>query len=378
MKRLQTREILAGVLLAALACRGDPTSSLRGGAKVIDLSTNVMFITAGATKTIKVVVRDEQLNPLPVDVAVTSGNAAIMTVVADTAVPVANGTTHSFLVTAVAPGHTTAIVQGGGLSDSVAVSVLPVNFAGAVSKATPKGGDTIVVTSTALLRFDTTLTQIVFGAQAGTLLHRTRDSLVYLMPFGVTGGDSVTHVQVTYVPGLLVQLPMANQAVTTGDRWAPGDTGYATAPTLALPTVTGKSVKYLTQLPSVFNNPDCAEGTGVLGLGKCTIFKYVANGTDSLQFIVNWTPPTTASTDNSDIDIYSCDSTGVAGCFETYITNDTTRGVGGKDTLQAAGATVSTPEKFSWIPPAGIHYLVIERYSSGEGPNVYVTITKKK
>src|SRR5258708_27761451 len=103
MKRLQTREIVAGVLLAALACRGDPTSSLRGGAKLIDLSTNVMFIDAGATKTLKVVVRDEQLNPLSADVTVASGNAAVVSVAVDTAVPVANGTTHSFLVTAVWP-----------------------------------------------------------------------------------------------------------------------------------------------------------------------------------------------------------------------------------------------------------------------------------
>src|SRR5712691_9746625 len=106
MKRLQTREILAGVLLAALACRGDPTSSLRGGAK---------FIDAGATKTLKVVVRDEQLNPLSADVTVASGNAAVVSVAVDTAVPVANGTTHSFLVTAVAPGHTALTIQGGGL-----------------------------------------------------------------------------------------------------------------------------------------------------------------------------------------------------------------------------------------------------------------------
>src|SRR5258708_8535472 len=115
MKRLQTREIVAGVLLAALACRGDPTSSLRGGAKLIDLSTNVMFIDAGATKTLKVVVRDEQLNPLSADVTVASGNAAVVSVAVDTAVPVANGTTHSFLVTAGAPRPPPRTPKGGGL-----------------------------------------------------------------------------------------------------------------------------------------------------------------------------------------------------------------------------------------------------------------------
>src|SRR5258708_3557407 len=151
MKRLQTREILAGVLLAALACRGDPTSSLRGGAKVIDLSTNVMFIDAGATKTLKVVVRDEQLNPLSADVTVASGNAAVVSVAVDTAVPVANGTTHSFLVTAAAPRHPPPPVQGGGFSNSLAVSVLPVTLPGLLSTTRPQRCGTIRIASTALL-----------------------------------------------------------------------------------------------------------------------------------------------------------------------------------------------------------------------------------
>src|SRR5258708_17034684 len=136
MKRLQTREIRAGVLLAALACRGDPTSSLRGGAKLIDLSTNVMFIDAGATKTLKVVVRDEQLNPLSADVTVASGNAAVVSVAVDTAVPVANGTTHSFLVTAVAPRHTPPPIHGGGFGGFLAVGVLPLPLRGLLAPTT--------------------------------------------------------------------------------------------------------------------------------------------------------------------------------------------------------------------------------------------------
>src|SRR5258708_1755591 len=137
MKRLQTREILAGFLLAALACRGDPTSALRGGAKVIDLSTNVMFIDAGATKTLKVVVRDEQLNPLSADVTVASGNAAVVSVAVDTAVPVANGTTHSFLVTAGAARHTPPTIQGRGLRESLPAVSPPVASSGALFPTRP-------------------------------------------------------------------------------------------------------------------------------------------------------------------------------------------------------------------------------------------------
>ena len=43
----------------------------------------------------------------------------------------------------------------------------------------------------------------------------------------------------------------------------------------------------------------------------------------------------------------------------------------------AAGATGKTPEVFTIKPTAGVHYLVIEKYTGGENPNVAITITKK-
>jgi hypothetical protein len=304
-------------------------------------------------------------------------------VVADTTIPSPNGSEHNYIITGVAPGGTKIVVSSSGLSDTVSVAVLPLNFAGTVSNLTPRGGDTVVVTSTAVLKFDSTASFLAFGPDGdndndvaidldndldfppnGTLLRRTRDSLVYLMPFDAKLPVRVTSVVVTYVPGLLVTLALATPPVLSGDRWAPGDTGYASAPTLPLPTVTGQSLQYLTKLPSVSNDANCGEGTGAGGVGKCTIFMYTANGTDSLQFKVNWTPGTTASTDNSDIDIYSCGAAGVSACFEG--------GAAG-----AAGASVNTPEVFTFKPTAGVHYLVIEQYSAGEDINVAVTITKK-
>jgi len=213
-----------------------------------------------------------------------------------------------------------------------------------------------------VLKFNATTTTVTFGGGTSpVVLSQTADVIKLLVPFSSPGPLSISNINVTYVAGLSVTLNTAQTVTQTGDFWAPGDTGYASAPTLPLPTVLGQSRLYLTQLPHVSNDANCAEGTGGGGLGNCTIFKYTANGTDSLQFSANWTPATTASTDNSDIDIYSCNSTGVAGCFED----------GG------GGASVKTPESFSFKPTAGVHYLVIEQYSGGEDINVSVTITKK-
>src|SRR5260221_1840356 len=130
MKPLSIGAVFAGAALAALACRGDPTSALRGGAKSIDLSSNIVFISAGDARPLEVVVRDEQLNPLAAQVTVTSGDVSIVTVALDTTVPQANGATHNYTMSAVAPGRTKVTVQSSGLTDSVVVSVLPINFAG--------------------------------------------------------------------------------------------------------------------------------------------------------------------------------------------------------------------------------------------------------
>ncbi len=355
MKPLSIGAVFAGAALAALACRGDPTSSLRGGAKSIDMTSNVVFIDAGDARQLEVVVRDEQLNPLVADVTVASLNPSVVTIAVDTTIPVANGATHHYTITAVAPGLTKITVQSSGLADSVIVSVLPVNFAGALSSVTPKGGDTVSIFSTSLFKFDPDSAALVFGHSFFTL-KRNADTITFLMPFTTTTADSISHVAVTYVPGLHVTLPLATPPVQTGSLWSPADTGYATAPQIALPTVTGQSTVFIANGVSQNNDADCGEGTGAGGIGNCLIFKYVATGTDSLSFSVDWEGAALAP----DMDIYSCGSAGVSACFED----------------NGSGATGSKPQVFRLKPTAGTHYYVIEVYGGSPPANIYTTITK--
>jgi|SRR5690242_5336752 len=123
MKRQHIGAVLAGAAFAALACRGDPTSSLRGGPKFVDLSSNVMFLGVGDGKPLQVTIRDEQLNPVAVDVSVSSKATGIATVAADTTLPFPNGDTHNFIVTAVGLGTTYIVVTAAGLRDSTEVIV---------------------------------------------------------------------------------------------------------------------------------------------------------------------------------------------------------------------------------------------------------------
>ncbi|MFN2571093.1 MAG: hypothetical protein ABR537_05700 [Gemmatimonadales bacterium] len=364
MTRLDFRTVVAVVFLAATGCKGDPTADLRGGAASLSLNPDLMFIDQGASKGLEVVVRDQQLNPVSASVTATTSNAAVATVSPDTLTPSADNARYNFNVTAVGPGQAHVRVSAAGITDSATITVLPTAFTGTLSSATPKGGDTLRIASTDLLKFDTSATTVTFaGGGAAIILSKTPDTLTVLVPFGAAGPVTIGGINVTYVPGLRVAIATAQSVTQTGDLWA-GDTAYTTAPTIPLPTVTGDSVVMVTDLPSVLNDAHCGEGTGGGATGKCTIFKYVANGTDSLTFAANWTPPTSTTTGESDIDIYSCNSTGVAGCFEG--------GAAG-----AAGASAKTPEVFTIKPTAGTHYLVIEQFSAGENRNVIVTITKK-
>lgn len=368
MTRLSIGAVFAGAVLAALACKGDPTSSLRGGPKSISLSSSVMFIDSGGGKSLDASVRDEQGNALVDDITVTSANGAIVSVVIDTTVPFPNGSEHSFIVTGVQPGTSKLIVQGGGLTDTVQVATLPINFSGAVSNLIPTAGDTVTFVSTALLKFDST-TSIRFGADepegtgpddnddiVGTVVYQSRDTIKALVPFSTAGPPELRNVVVTYVAGLKLNFKSTHIVTQTGDVYGEADSDYATAPTLTLPTTTGGSTFAITDVLQTVNTANCAEGDD-----HCGIYKYVANGTDSLTFTVDWSPATNTTTGANDLDIYSCDNTGVAGCFEP----------GG------ASAGSSTPETFSFVPSAGTHYLVIELFQGPNPKNLYITITKE-
>src|SRR6266436_960354 len=100
MKRLFIRvAFVAAAVSAAVAaasCRGDPTSSLRGGPKSLDVQPLVMFVDEGATKPVSVIVRDEQLNPVVAQVAAATLNPIVATVTVDTSAPYPDSSKRTF------------------------------------------------------------------------------------------------------------------------------------------------------------------------------------------------------------------------------------------------------------------------------------------
>ena len=352
-----------GVLVIAAAasvggCKSDPLSGTDGSTAAVVANFSYLQMPIGTDQAVTAQALDARGTPLEEPVTFTACTGDITVTVDPTYHPIP-ATSARAIVHAVTANPSCVVATANGVSDTVQVAVLPQGFGGAFSKSTAKGGDTLTISSTTLLKFDTATVAVSFGTLTAPIIAKTANSVSVLVPFGATGAATISGINVTYVANLIVTLPSTATVTQTGDLWAPGDTSYATAPTIALPAATGQTTTFLSLVPSVSTDANCGEGTGAGGTGNCTFFKYTANGTDSLQFTTSWTPATTAA-DASDIDTYSCGSAGVSACFED----------GG------AGASAKTPETFRFKPAAGTHYFVIEQYSPGEDPNIVVTIKK--
>lgn len=363
MKRLDSRMVVAVMFLAAAAgCKGDPTSGLRGGVNNLSLNPDLMFIDQGASKGFEVVVRDEQLNPVAADVTVTSSNPAVFTVAPDTTAPSADNARHNFNITAVGPGQARVRVSAAGVSDSATITVIPTAFGGALSSATPVVGDTLIIASTTLLKFDVATVAVSMpGGSVPTILSKTADTLVVLVPAGAPAPWTISGIDVTYVPGLRVSLPTAT-ITPTGNMWA-ASSSWQTAPNItALIPATGATASMIVPPVSPNNVAVCPEAVLSFGsAGPCMMFRFDLADTMTVRFRADW-DGTTAT----DVDIYVCADSVVsvaafnANCFED----------GGQ------GATSAKPQTTGAAQFAvGSHWVVIELYA-GTTANTYVTILR--
>jgi len=357
MKRLDFRSVVVVLLAAAGGCKGDPTADLRTGVSQLALNPDLMFIDQGATKPFEVVVRDQQLNPVAADVTVTSLNPSLATVAVDSSVPSADNAHHDFIVTAVAPGVAKLVATAGAVSDTAEVTVFPPAFNGTVSTKTPIAGDTVLFFASALLKFDPTAVSVTApGKLDAPVVSASPETLAVLTPFAAPGRWTIAGVRaVTYPAGLVVSLQTTDSIAPTGRMWT-GDTNYTTAPTIAVPTTAGASTFLITNLEVPANGPRCAEfgpPAPANSIGPCVIYKFTVADTTSLVFTTGWNS-------TGDMDTYTCDDTGLPGCFED----------GG------SGAGSANPEvikKFKF--PAGTHYFVVEQFRGPKPGNIHVEIS---
>jgi hypothetical protein len=182
----------------------------------------------GERDTVTARVVDGRSTPLAIPVTFTACDADIIVTRNNSYDPVPP-TSAQFVVQALTPGASCVIVSGGGVSDSLAVGVLPVSFPGALSSTSVAPWDTITVGSTTELRFDTATSQIDFGdGNLGIVLSRTATSMQVVVPPTTAAQPApltVRNVDVTYVPGLRADLPtvaLVTNLSPYGDPLNPG------------------------------------------------------------------------------------------------------------------------------------------------------------
>ena len=147
----------ASALLAA-ACFSDPTSSLRNGPALLELSRTTLSVRNGDSVAVTGTLVDAQGNPLPTNGAVwESRDPNIARVTIDTVKPAPGEIfTRAFVVgTTNTPGIVTVVATVGGLSDSVRVTVTPSTFPGTWSITGTPTLDTVITGRPAPLAPDT-------------------------------------------------------------------------------------------------------------------------------------------------------------------------------------------------------------------------------
>ena len=359
------------------SCKEDPTASSGGGAKTIIANPNPVVTSVGQNGSFLAAVYDALLNPLPATFTVTSSDPTVATVALDPVNPDPNGTRQRFTVTGLKPGRSLIQVtqaSGGNLSVTDTANIAPIVFDGAISNLTPAGGSTITVTSTSLLKFSGSPAVAFGGGVLGAVAAHTADQLTVIVPFSDPGKLKIDSIAPTYIATNEYSLNTVSSVTQTGDLWM-GDSSATTAPTIPLPAADGAKLPMITNLFERDNKAVCPDASVAGFQGPCMFYQFALSDTMTLKFLVDWdgTPA-----DLTDLDIFAC----TAATVQTATCGTSPEsGTAGK---QKSTVTVAKrPEAFSFLFPAGTHFLVIERRTTfnptGTTPpsNVRVTITRR-
>ena len=318
-------------VLATVTCKEDPTATLSGGATLLLVSPNPIFLTeGGATGSFSVSAVNDALRPVRATITATSPDPGVATVVADNANPDPNGTSQRFIVTSGAAGQVLLAVSAAGLVGSDTINVLPPAFNGAASTLTPQVGQPIVLHATSLLKFAAN-SNVDFGSGVrGIITHNHPESLTVIVPQPEDAQPAAWLLENISAGG--VPLPF-----TTADLFDivnPFDPNDLPDPAALV-----------------------AEGSfydGLSGTEVDNFYRFTLAAPASVTFLLQWDGA-------ADLDMYVCD----VGCNNF---------LGGANQFNAAGS--NQPEEATMDLPAGTHNLYVNLFDANDDvPHLYkVTI----
>jgi hypothetical protein len=372
---------VAAAGVAALSCKSDPTSSLATNTPAtISTSVSRLVVSQGDTGAFQASVMNAQLVPLtlPVTFTACSGTVGTVGVRGDTSYhpPVANK--FQAAVAGVAIGPSCVVVSGGGLTDTVDAPVAPIIFTGGtVSSTTPAGGSLLTLTGTSLLHFNATPAVTFGGAIAGDNFSATATQVVVVVPFSNKARLVIDSIAPPYISSNEYELSTVDTVIQTGDFWD-GDSSTTTAPQLfpmfpgdSLPA--GAKTPMITNLTSgnevaINNQPLCPDNTAQ---GPCLFYQFTLADTATLKVSMDWDG---SPADLIDLDVFACPA--------PYSASACQASPEGADGINHGVAdAITRPEAFTYLFPAGTHFLVIQRFQTGNPTttvpprNIRLTIT---
>ena len=138
--------VVAVFTLTVGSCKSDPFSDVHGTPAAVVTNFSYLQLSIGGSANVQASIVDATATPLEIPITFTPCTGDV-TVTIDTSYHPVPRTSAQAIVTAVTPAPSCVVVAGGGVKDTVQVAVLPQAFSGAFSSATPKGGDTLTIST---------------------------------------------------------------------------------------------------------------------------------------------------------------------------------------------------------------------------------------
>lgn len=317
--------VLAVIAFSVGGCKSDPLSDLDGNPAAVVTNFSYLQLPIGGTARVNASVLDARSVALAVPITFTPCTSDV-TVTADTGYHPIPPTSAQVIVTAVSANASCVVVAGGGIVDTVAVSILPVAFTGGSSTTTPTVGQPFSLFGNNLLGFDPASANIDFGGGIhGDIIRRVGDTLTVRVPqpdAAQPATVTVEGVSVKYVPGLVASLSAGPFTVTNPFAHASGGPAAFTVP------ADGDSVEFY---------------DGFTTDGTDNFYPFSIASTDTITFTLSWAG-------GADLDMASCSGV-FTGCIGGF-----------------AAATGANPETFTVIYPAGNYNLLIEQFDTHGDP----------
>lgn len=225
--------VAAGVIAAAGGCVSDPTGDLSGTPDRIVTSVETIFLQPGDSALITAELRDAQGVALPTLPEVTSSDPTIASV---TVADLAPFFQRRFYVKAVGAGSTDIVVSSGSVSHTVAAVAFPATFDGAIAVTAGAQLDTVTISASAVVGFDTTgSTTVLIDGDPTRLISRTATEIrVLALNTAPVTAATVTLLDVVFLPGTedieLAEIDAAQTIDVSGEADEPGNDDPSDAP----------------------------------------------------------------------------------------------------------------------------------------------------